>query len=47
MTALIHLNPTVVCLSDDDAGSDDEGSAGGGVMTLKHRQKAYTQKTAE
>lgn len=39
MTALIHLNHTVMSLNDDYAGSDDEGSAGGGVLIFKADKK--------
>lgn len=48
--SLIHLNHTAMSLNDDYAGSDDVGSAGGAVLTLKSRQKAYCtckQETAE
>lgn len=48
--SLIHLNHTVMSLNDDYAGSNDEGSAGGSVLILKHRKKAHSicaQNTAD
>lgn len=36
--SLIHLNHTVLSPSDDYAGSYDEGSAGGGVLSTDKKK---------